>query len=54
MTRQELINKLQDTSTLTVFDYKVRVQKDEREYEIQDIYLTENYGDGHYIVLDIS
>lgn len=50
MTVQELIDILAPVKATM----KVRVVKDERMDEINDVRLEENYGEGHYIVLDVS
>lgn len=50
MTVQELIDKLK----LFNPSMRVRVVRDEREYEIEDALLSSNYGEGLYAVLDIS
>lgn len=52
MTVQELITRLyQVAGTRGHNILKVRVQKDEHEYAIEDVALTENYGEGHYVVI---
>jgi len=53
MTVHELIAKLQEFEP----NYSVRITDENwegREKDIDDVELTENYGEGNYVVLNIS